>query len=290
MKKILVPIDYSTYSDNAVRYAIEIAKKINADIHLFHGLEIAELSPMAGVMMWPVENFDELQEDSDKDLSAYVDKLKNDAILGTPFFPNITFSSETGTVKKIIDKLINEHHTDLVVMGLAGAGKLDRFFMGSNSREVIEKTKIPALLVPKETIYQPLKKIAFATDLSESDLNSIYAVARLFCLFDPELLLVHVDNQPSDFHDPRTPANVFLNSVTCKLNYSKIYYRHVNSTGVEEGLKWLAENGQINMLAMIHRHTNFFSRILEGSYTHKLANNIQLPLLVMPEDKSSIGW
>ncbi|RYE53918.1 MAG: universal stress protein [Sphingobacteriales bacterium] len=42
MKKILVPIDYSPYSDNAVEYAIKIAKKINAEIHLCHSLEIPE--------------------------------------------------------------------------------------------------------------------------------------------------------------------------------------------------------------------------------------------------------
>ncbi|WP_316766451.1 universal stress protein [Pedobacter frigiditerrae] len=289
MKKILVPIDYSTYSDNAVRYAINIAKKINAEIHLFHGIEMAELSPMAGVMMWPIENFSELKEDADEDLKVYIENLKDDTSLGFPL-PNITFSSETGSVKKIIDKLSQESHIDLIVMGLAGAGKLDRFFLGSNSKDVIEKTCIPVLLVPKEAPYKPINKIAFATDFTEGDINSIHNVARIFCLLDPEILLVHIDEAASDFHDPRTPANVFLNRVTCKLNYSKIYYRHVNAKKVEEGLKWLSENGQIDVLAMIHRHPNLISRILDGSYTQKLATMVQLPLLVMPEDKTPIGW
>ncbi|RZJ20376.1 MAG: universal stress protein [Acinetobacter sp.] len=289
MKKILVPIDYSTYSDNAVRYAINIAKKINAEIHLFHGIEIVEISPMAGVMMWPIENFSELKEDADEDLKVYIENLKNDPSIGSSL-PNITFSSENGSVKKIVDKLSQESHVDLIVMGLAGAGKLDRFFLGSNSKDVIEKTSIPVLLVPKEAPYKTINKIAFATDLTEGDINSIHSVARIFCLFNPEILLVHVDEETSDFHDPRTPANVFLNRVTCKLNYSKIYYRHVNAKKVEEGLKWLTENGQIDVLAMIHRHPNLISRILDGSYTQKLATIVQLPLLVMPEDKSPIGW
>ncbi|TKC12405.1 universal stress protein [Pedobacter polaris] len=290
MKKILVPIDYSTYSDNAVHYAIEIAKKINAEIHLCHGLEVSELIPMAGIMMWPTENFSEIKEDSDKDLQKYIDKLKNNTLLSTPYFPNITFSSETGSVKQIVDKLKGEQHFDLVIMGLAGAGKLQRFFLGSNSRDVIEKTNIPILLVPKATVYRPLKKIAFATDLNESDLNSIHAIARLFCLYDPEILLAHVANEFSDFHEPRSKSNLFLNRVTCNINYSKIYYRHINATNVEEGLKWLAENGQVDMLGMIHRHPSMFARILEGSHTQKLAQTVHLPLLVMPEDKTLIGW
>lgn len=290
MKKILVPVDYSAYSDNAVRYAIEIAKKINAEIHLFHGIEIAELSYMAGVMLWPIENFSEIKEDSDEDLLTYIEKLKNDPSLCSPSLPPITFSSETGSVKQIIDKMAQKAHFDLIVMGLAGAGKLDRFFLGSNSKDVIENTNIPVLLIPKEAKYQQIKKIAFATDLTEGDINSIYNVARIFCFLEPEILLVHVDEKASDFHDPRTSANVFLNRVTCKLNYSKIYYRHLNAKKVEEGLKWLTENGQIDMLTMIHRHPNLISRVLDGSYTQKLATIVQLPLLVMPEDKIPIGW
>ncbi len=290
MKKILVPVDYSMYSNNAVHYAIAIAKTVHADIHLCHALEIAELSHMAGVMMWPMENFSELKEDSDEDLRAFIDQLKKDIELSTPHFPKLTFSSKPGSVKQVIDQLISEEHIDLVVMGLAGAGGLDRFLLGSKSKDIIEKTIVPVLLVPKESNYSPFKKIAFATDLSECDLNSIHAIARLFALYDPEILLTHVDGQPSDFHDPLKPANVFLNRVTCKLNYSKIYFRHVNASDVEEGLEWLTHHGQIDMLAMVHRRTSTFSRILNGSHTQKLAKTIKLPLLVMPEDRTQIGW
>ncbi|MGF1926021.1 MAG: universal stress protein [Bacteroidia bacterium] len=286
MKKILIPIDYSDYSNNAVDYAISIANKINADIHLCHALDVPDLNPMAGAMLWPLENFSELYRESDEELQTFVEKLKTTK----PIVPNITFSTETGSVKFIINKLTKEIHFDLIIMGLAGAGKLNRFFLGSNSRDVIENCKVPVLLIPKETSYQPFKKVAFATDLSESDINSVHHLTRLLALFNPEILLVHVSEQPSDFHDPRTPANVFLNNVTCKLNYSKIYYRQIKANGVDEGLKWLSENAQIDMLAMIHRHSSIFSRMLEGSHTQKMATAVHLPLLVMPENKSSIGW
>jgi nucleotide-binding universal stress UspA family protein len=290
MKKILVPVDYSAYSDHAVRYAIQIAKKINAEIHLFHGLETPELIPMAGVMMWPLENFEELKEESDKYLLKYIDKLKNDFILATPYLPTITYSIEKGSVVHIIDQLTSSTHFDLIVMGLAGASRFDQLFLGSNSRAVIEKIKYPILLVPKETDFIPPRKIAFATDLNESDLNSIQSVARLFYLYDPEILLVHVNQAFTDIHNPGTPENMFLNNVKGKLNYSKIYYRHIKAIDVDEGLKWLSENGLINVLAIIHRHASIFAKILDGSHTKKLANTLHIPLLVMPEDKTPIGW
>lgn len=290
MKKILVPIDYSAHSDNAVKFAIEIAKKINANVHICHALEAPELIAMPGFMVWPTEDFSELKEDADQDMENYVAKLKEDDQLKTPYLPNITFSTGISATKQLIDQNIAEQVPDLVVMGMEGKGKLDRFFLGSVSKQMIANPTIPILLVPKDAIYEPIKKIAFATDLSDSDLNSIHDLARMLCLYDPEILLVHVDNEPSDFHDPRTPANQFLNRVTCNINYGKIYYRHIKDGDVDQGLKWLSENGQINILSMIHRHDGIFSRLLTGSHTQKLAKSVHLPLLVMPEDKTPIGW
>jgi nucleotide-binding universal stress UspA family protein len=290
MKKILVPIDYSAHSDNAIKFAIEIAKKIKADVHICHGLEAPELIAMPGYMVWPAEDFSELKEDADQDMEKYVAKLKEDIQLSAPYLPNITFSTGIGITKHFIDQEISSQVPDLVVMGMEGKGNMDRFFFGSVSKEMIENPTVPILLVPKNAVYEPIKKIAFATDLSESDLNSIHDLARMFCLYDPEILLVHVDDEPSDFHDPRTPANQFLNRVTCNINYGKIYYRHIQEPMIDQGLKWLSENGQMNIISMIHRHTGVFSRLLTGSHTQKLAKSVHVPLLVMPEDKEPIGW
>ena len=40
MKRILVPIDFSAHSENALKVAAQIAKKNNSEIHLLHMLEI----------------------------------------------------------------------------------------------------------------------------------------------------------------------------------------------------------------------------------------------------------
>ncbi|MCY1542224.1 Universal stress protein family protein [compost metagenome] len=167
---------------------------------------------------------------------------------------------------------------------------LNRFLLGSNSRDLIEDAPVPVLLVPKESNYQPFKKIGFATDLTESDLNAIHEVARLFSMFNPELLLTHVSPLPSDFHDPRTPANQFLNEVTGKINYSKIYYRHITEAAIHKGLLWVTEYGRIDLLAMIHRKHSGLSNLLRSSYTKKVADLITLPLLIMPENHEPISW
>ncbi len=289
MKKILVPIDYSPCADNAVHYAIQIAKKINASVHLCHSLMVPELIPMAGLVVWPMEDSSQMKAEANEMLKAYLEKIHRNKELGISL-PPITYSIEIGSVKDGVSAMVANQKIDLVIMGTSGAGNMERFFLGSNSREVVDEIKVPLLLVPKEASFTGMAKIALATDLSESDLNSIQTLARLFCLFEPEILLTHVNKKPADFHDPTTEANKFLNRVTCNINYAKIYYRHLTETDVDKGLTWIIANGHIDMLAMIHRPSGLLSRLLSRSHTQKMAKLSTLPLLVMPENKQPIGW
>jgi len=290
MKQLLVPIDYSTYADNAVHYAIQIARTIKADLHLCHAMVIPELNQAAGLTVWPLETYSTIKQAADERLSDYVGQLKEENNTNDPYFPTLTFSNEIGTVKQIINQLVSDKKIDLVIMGMAGAGKLDRFFLGSNSRNIIEEPPVPILLIPKDSDYLPINKIAFATDLTKSDLNAIQSIARLFSTYHPEILLSHVSPKASDFHDPTTHANQFLNHVTCNINYSKIYYRHIQNDNIEKGLQWLTHNAQIDILSMIHRPAGIFSSIFNGSHTQKLARIVHLPLLVLPENNTEIAW
>jgi len=290
MKQILVPIDYSPCADNAVHYAIQIAKKIKASVHLCHSFIAPELIPMAAPVVWPIEAYDHLKADADEALKIYKEKIIREKELNKSYLPTLTYSSEMGSVREMVATIVTAQKIDLVVMGTSGAGHIERFFLGSNSRIVVEQCNVPVLLVPKEASYTVINKIAIATDLSESDLNAIQTVARLFCLFNPEILLTHISGELADFQDQTTKANRFLNRVSCNINYAKIYYRHLTETDVDKGLKWIIEHGQIDILTMIHRHPGFFTRLLSGSHTHKMAKMATLPLLVLPENKQPIGW
>ena len=77
----------------------------------------------------------------------------------------------------------------------------------------------------------------------------------------------------------------FLVEISNKANYSKIYYRIVDEDKIEPGLDWLCANGDIDMLAMVHRKHDFLDSILKGSHTKKMADHISIPLLVYPDIK-----
>ncbi|TCC90180.1 universal stress protein [Pedobacter frigiditerrae] len=290
MKKILIPVDFSVCADNAVHYAIQLARVAKADIHICHAIVPIESNIMYGIAISTQSENQDFAAKTEQYLKTYADKIIQEENLNTIDSPTLTHSFANGTVKDVINHLIDHHDIDLIIMGLSGAGEIKRFMMGSNSRDLIEQTKVPILLIPRKAHFSAIKKIAFATDLNLGDINSIQNIARLFCRFEPEILLTHIDGLGSDIHNPDSPSNKFLKSVTGKINYSKIYYRHVQQKKINDGLMWLVEKGQIEILAMIHRHKGMFAEFAYGSHTQQMSKSITLPLLVLPEENEINGW
>ena len=284
MKKILIPIDFSVCADNAIHYAIQLAKVAKADIHICHAIVPIESNMMYGLSISAHSDDQAFAAKTKQYLKTYAEKIIREENLNNNNSPTLSFSCADGTVKEVINKIIDQYQIDLIIMGLSGAGEIKRFMMGSNSRDMIEQARIPILLIPRKAHFNTIKKIAFASNLDIDDINSIQNIARLFCRFEPEILLTHINGLPSDIHNPNSAANLFLKCVTGKINYSKIYYRHIQQKHINDGLMWLVEKGQIEILAMIHRHKGIFAEFAFGSHTQQMAKSITLPLLVLPEE------
>jgi len=263
MKNILVLTDYSTCARGAMRYAVEMAATLKGQLIFCH------------VTAAPTAQDENILRD-------YVAAFQQQEAPALQLLPHICIV-EAGSPLALAQSLAQSHHIQLIVMGLSGSSPMRRQLIGSNSDQMMAQAPAPLLLIPENARFVPLHKIGFATDLSEGDLQPIQEVARLFAAFNPELLLTHISPEASDFHDPRSAAHLFLNRITCNVNYAKIYYRHITEADISAGLLWISEHGRIDIMAMIHRQNRVLPTLLHQSYTQKMADLIYLPLLVMPE-------
>ncbi len=290
MEKILVPTDFSLSAENAACYAMEFAKVIKANVILCNAIKVPSEAPMAAQVVWPLVDYATAKADSIKDLILLTDKLtrKNedeyeDFHLKKTFEPKVDHISQNGSVKEVVSSLMDQKKLTMVVMGMSGASNVNHFLLGSNSKEMIESAVTPILLIPSGFIYRPIQKIAIATDLSEKDINVIHSLAGLARDHCAELLIAHITREEFDHKGNQAKIYAFLNEVACKINYHKIYYRHVKNDSIDHGLDWLAEHVQLDMLAMVHRKHDWITSIFQGSYTQKIAKHIQIPLLVFPD-------
>ncbi len=283
MKKIVIPTDFSPAADNAALYALNLAKILNANIVLCNAFTVPLDSTVPTQIAWPVINYEDLKVGVEHQLAQLTQKLTlNDTSPELSQHPAITYKAEPGSVTGVINNLVEKEKSALVVMGMSGASDVSHFLLGSSSRDMIEAAKAPTLLIPKEVKFVGIKKIAFATDLNDEDIRVINSIVSLAKYFNAEILIAHVSEENPDDAEYQHKMKSFLNDITCKINYPKIYFRHIRQNDVEEGLDWLTEHGMIDVLVMIHKQKSFIDQLFNRSHTQKIAKHIDIPLLVYP--------
>ena len=283
MKTFLVASDFSSNARNAAIFAYQLAKPMKADIILCNAVVVTSEVPIASAMVWSVEECENLIDSSLHELK----QLKSSLELGDTsktFKPAITCINDSGTLSDIIEEVVKSQKIALAIIGTHGSSGMNQFILGNHSRELINHTRIPLLIVPAETKTNRIRKIAFAADFKkpEQDLSSIYALIEFARPLEAEILLTYVCD--TDFESPEFQHWIqnFMTELSNKANYPHIYYRIIRNKQVILGLDWLCLHGQIDMLAMVHRSKTFMENLFRGSNTQKMAQHIPVPLLVFP--------
>jgi nucleotide-binding universal stress UspA family protein len=160
MKRILVPIDFSDATLRVINLAQQLAKALDAEIHLVHVKELTaaaapgtlgyglagmpELAPMSGV---PLPVFDSMpetvpvDEDEQSKLTHWQEKIAQSGV-------KVTLHEPTGAV---VEEILNEAdvaNADLIVMGTHGHGAMYNLLVGGVTKGVLKRSTRPVLLVP----------------------------------------------------------------------------------------------------------------------------------------------
>jgi nucleotide-binding universal stress UspA family protein len=281
MKTILIPTDFSANATHAAEYGYQFAKQIKGKIILCNAFIIPAELPEAGNVVWPMYEYDEIEESCANDLKALKAKLETDE---GGFRPAIKCINETGRLQDVVGEILERYDIELVVMATHRAAGMGDFMLTNHSRKMIECTTKPLLLIPQEAKYVPVRKIAFATDLEDidQDLDAIFQLVDYARLFNAEILLAYVNHKKYDTVEFKKNMEEILTNLSNKADYPFIYYREIKSHNAESGLDWLCHHGQIDMLAMVHRQNSILKQLLNGSHTQRMAGHITKPLLVFP--------
>jgi nucleotide-binding universal stress UspA family protein len=150
IKKILVPIDFSNYSKNALRYAVNFAKKFDAKIYLVYVVEpvIYPSDFSMGQVTFPVADLemntrakDELNNLAKTEISSEID-VETIIKTGKPFVE--------------INETASELDIDLIFIATHGHTGMEHLLFGSTAEKVVRKAPCPVL-----TLREPIKGYKF---------------------------------------------------------------------------------------------------------------------------------
>lgn len=285
MRTIVVPTDFSEPARTAAEYALHLAHALKSNLELCHAFNIPIEEPMFGQTAWALYEYPVLKKEYEDELKKEVKNIESEEkkIWGEdafPFHPSIYYACETGDPIRLINDTAARNRTLLVVMGMKGASNLARFLLGSNSIKMIEHTEYPLLLIPSGYQYKDLKKIAFATDLNVQDIKISHTLIKFADYFNAELLITHITDTAVDLIENisyQQKKDTFFKDLE-----GKICYNYIESDSIDTGLNILKDKN-IDMLVMGHQQKGFIRRLIAGSHAARQAQDLQIPLLIIPE-------
>ncbi|GIX47409.1 MAG: universal stress protein [Candidatus Tectimicrobiota bacterium] len=136
----LVPLDFSAYSDRALDYAVELARKLGARLTLLHVIHAMPLGvPEAGVAL-PVSYWQQLEAEVGQIMNQYLSKVGQGGIRGEVVIAH-------GVPFQEIVEAAKARQADLIVMGTHGRTGLQHVLLGSVTEKVIRLAPCPVLVV-----------------------------------------------------------------------------------------------------------------------------------------------
>lgn len=141
VKNILVPTDFSAGSEQAVRYAFDLAVSLGATLHFLHVIE-NPFAPGAFMELYappPAEYFNDAESQADARLRHLLSPQEQSLV-------NVVISTRMGTPATVIlERLAEEPKIDLVVMATHGRSGVARMVMGSVADKVVRMAPCPVL-------------------------------------------------------------------------------------------------------------------------------------------------
>jgi nucleotide-binding universal stress UspA family protein len=254
MKKILVPLDFSDSSLNALETARQLAAKSGAGLRLihvneftFHELAAQEISRRHKELLHAL-----IHEEKFKKLDVSYDVLEGPLIS--------TLQEEAEDV-------------DLIVSGATGASGFEEVMMGSNAEKIVRHAPCPVLTVKDILEIEKVRTILLASDL-ESDQDVMVKPLKAFQQLlgaTLHILLVVTPQRWLDHREIKERMEGFVE----RNKLENFTVHSINDTDEEDAILYYAGEIRADVIAMGTHSRSGLAHLFKGSITEDVVNHAQ---------------
>jgi universal stress protein A len=144
-KNILVPTDFSEYSDKALKQALDIAKDYNSQVYLLHviGEHTIQTVEEYSIDVEIIKQLDDqLLSNAKEKMQKELEKYNKSAMAEIKIIPVI----RNGVPYEEILREADDKKVDLIVIASLGKTGLKKYFLGGVAQNVLKGSKCPVLL------------------------------------------------------------------------------------------------------------------------------------------------
>jgi len=259
MKNILVPIGTSNTGET-LQYAVDFASEFSAEVFV---MDVFNVSAKAGSLA----NISEKVAESSKErLREAIEKVDAKSV-------TIKIATYNGDIVDGLKEIDRELGIDLIILAPRSNDIKEEQYLGNTSGSIIKKTNIPALIVPRGTVFKPFKTAltAFKSGVLKKKriLEPLLTFQKKFGTL-VNLLLVKTPGYDSD----DLKVHPALMDISEQLTLTE------NATTYQGVLEHF-QSHQPDLLCVFRRKRGFFKKLWEKNTILKSEFFVKIPVLIL---------
>ena len=286
IRKIIVPTDFSKGSEYACHYAIQLARKINAEIKLLHVYEypISDMGikESASYLNYMQVSMKETEEKAKQGVVDFTHKMKAYMLAEKIEGVKIHASTAMGNIVGSIRGISKTYKPDLIVLGTIGQSDNSKIMLAGMANAIINGLNIPLYAIPGPCLAEDFDylNILYATDLNEKDNRYLDSLLEILEPFPKKITCVHIDTA----HNPAKKERMKELKIQMKKEYGKhdLQCQLIEAEDIYHGLKVFAVKNQVNLLSFTTQKKSLFEKLFKPNLFKKILQESNLPILLFP--------
>jgi nucleotide-binding universal stress UspA family protein len=286
VRRILVPVDFSEPSRNAVKYALAIGNVLKSELLLYHVYYSPTVDPInyseAYSMNINIEkHIRDIYKNARYDMVRLVSEMEDWAHENDFHDVVIRHELNNGIPEHLITDKTASYKPAIVIIGHKGKGEESEKLVGSVTNYIINKIKQPILVVPHTAVFTSMtiiRNIGYATNFDDSDIVSIGKLISLLRPFNMKIHCIHVQTQaPQQWDQIKLKG---LKAYFKELDIPDIECKMTTEDNIIKALVEFIKESNIQLLATTTHKRNFFTNLLRPSLTKELLKILDIPVLI----------
>lgn len=285
--KILLPIDFSDYSEKASEVAIDWAIRLQAEITVFHVYfnPVINTLPFSEAYVYDAsldEMVMDMEAQAEKDMKGFLERFKEKRAKANGDKVSIKQVMLRGVAEEEILRYSNDYQPTVIIMGTRGKDRKAADLIGSVTAEVMEMAKVPVLAIPEDFEYKGIEKIKhvlYASNFEEVDFVALDKLEKLVRPLDVKIYFVHIGPQEESKID-RMKLKSIKGHVESKFPGLGVESDLIENEDFWVGLEGYIQRKKIDIISLTTRRRNLIARLLNPSIGKKMLFHTNTPILV----------
>lgn len=275
INKILVPVDYSETSRNALTLAVDLSRRYNASIHLLHIVKSYQCISISENGLLIDFSKEAIKAAERKRLRRLADEVTdNQSHVCTV---ECCVGNDTSNV--IVETSV-ANESDLIIMGQGTSGIMD-FFGNSETYDVVKTAPCPVLTVPAHWESRKFKKILFPVRSVAGALEKYELTKRLIVDNNAQLTVLGLYNEETPQKDE--DLTELLSTLEHQLQQDKIKagIELVNTDEAADRVLFKSRQAEADLIIITADYEQTTGGFFVDPYAQQIIDQAAVPVLAI---------